>query len=205
MSVERRPGTRRRYRRGVARPNKTLMKASQLAGAPVEGYFMASRVHPLLAMIPTGFLMIAFLSGQFFLQILTTIVVIVGLFMTLGRSVAITADETLILQSRPPLWRPARVVERHPRMLVPVDSTRLYWKPEIDGDTYWVNKTFVDHVNLISDTPLDGATSKRPSGKSASASSNNPSGEGARERQIVDSSRRITPKGTRNRKPKKYR
>lgn len=190
----------------MAAANKTLRKAQELVGDPIQGYFIAARVHPLAAFLPTFILMFAFLTGQFVLQLAATVLVVFALFLTLGRSVAITANEIVVMQGRPPLWRPARIVKRMERTLVPVEKKRLYWKVTVDGEALWANRAFTDPINLISETPLDGANTTPGEGTGgASRSEQAQRNIERRERQVVKSTGRVTPKGTRNRKPRKYR
>lgn len=191
----------------MALPNKTLVKAQGLVGDQIQGYFIGARVHPLAAFLPTFILMFAFLTGQIVLQLAATVLMVAALFLTLGRSVAVTASEIVVMQGRPPLWRPSKVVKRIPRTLVPVERKRLYWKVNIDGEDLWANRAFTDQINIISDTPLQGATTapgEGAGGPSKSEQAARPAAE-RRERQVVRNTKRVTPKGTRNRRPHKYR
>lgn len=192
----------------MARPNKTLRRAQELVGDPIQGYFIGARVHPLAAFLPTFILMFAFLTQQIILQLAATVLVVFALFLTLGRSVAVTAHDIVIMQGRPPLWRPAKVVRRIDRKLVPVEKKRLYWKVTIDDESLWANRAFTDSINLISQTPLDGAQTSPGEGHGGTTRSEQAAANAnaeRRERQVISSTSRVTPKGSRNRKPKKYR
>lgn len=150
--------------------------------------------------------MFAFLTEQIILQLASTVLVVFALFLTLGRSVAVTAHDIVVMQGRPPLWRPAKVVKRLDRHLVPVERKRLYWKVTIDGEALWANRAFTDSINLISDAPLDGAANAPGDGHGGATKSEQAAANAERrERQVIASTSRITPKGTRNRRPKKYR
>ncbi|MEO1059985.1 MAG: hypothetical protein AAFZ07_01100 [Actinomycetota bacterium] len=191
----------------MALANKTLVKAQKLVGEQIQGYFIAARVHPLAAFLPTFILMFAFVTQQFALQVAATVLMVIALFLTLGRSVAITSSEIVVMHGRPPLWRPSKVVKRLPRTLVPVEKKRLYWKVSIDGEDLWANRAFTDQINIISETPLDGASTTPGDGAGGPSKSDQAARPEAarRERQVVQSTKRVTPKGTRNRKPHKYR
>ncbi len=182
---------------------KTVRRAQQLAGAPLQGYFLAARVHPAVALLPTAVLMLAFLTGQFVLQLLATLLVLISLFLTLGRSMAITAEEIVVMQGWPPLWRPSKVVRRMPRTRHEVQRRRLYWRIDLDGEVLWVNKTFTDQVQLIADRDLDG--DGPPPGAHAPDRTDPETAAVQRPRQVVSTSRRVTPKGSRGRAPRKYR
>lgn len=179
--------------------SKTHQKATDLAGAPVEGLFMASRVNPMLAFALSALIALSVASGELVVQLFALLPFLMVIWLTVGRWVGVTRDEIVIYSGRPPLFRPAKVVTRLPREPLPVQKTRLYWKMVLSGQQHWVNKAFVDQVQLIADAPLDGAR-----GRSTTASERAVARDQRSSARRIDS-KRITPKGSRNRKPKKYR
>ena len=179
----------------AGRPSKTILKATELAGEPIEAYFMGTRTHPMAAFAPTFVLALGVGLNSWPLQLAATVLLIATLFFVFGRSVAVTDGDYVVMQGRPPLWRPNRLIRREPRRVLEVNEGRLYLKVGLDGENIWVNKAFTDQVQTVTDTPLKGAKTEPASADRSAASEDRSTGP-VRERQRITKSRRITPKGT---------
>ncbi len=164
----------------MAKRRTTLERAQELVGTPLEGYFLGSRIHPLASALPTAVFAMALLSGSLYVLVPATGILLVGLYLLLGRAVAVTADELVVIQNRPPLWRPARIRARYGRDEVSITKKRRLWRVTIGPETYFVNRAFEAQIALL------GGVGARPPDEPQPPTTSRP----------VAESRRVTPKGT---------
>jgi hypothetical protein len=172
----------------VVRQSKTLLRAEELAGEPLDGFLLGSRIHPLVAALPTAVFAIALVSASILVLLPATLVLFTGLYLLLGRSVAITRREALVLVNRPPLWRPGKVKERYARGEAVVTKKRRLWRVTLGPETYFVNKAFEPQVRMLAGLRDDEDPSARAARKSRRPAASTP--------KRTTESRRITPKGT---------
>ena len=171
----------------MAKRRTTLERAQELAGEPLEGYMLGSRIHPLASALPTAVFAMALISGSLLALLPATAILVVGLYLLLGRAVAITRDELVIIQNRPPLWRPGKVRARFDRDQVAITKKRRLWRVTIGPETYFVNRAFEAQIALL------GGVGARPKDQKEPTRTPRPTVE----------SRRITPKGTPPRRRKR--